>query len=131
MKKFVAAISLSVAVALPAFAADTTITLPASGTLGTLNLAAGQTAQVNMPNAVGCVDFGIYERAGTITTASVDVVGGGYRKTGASLRLIHLYGTMKSATVTAHQNTGMFHVVYKSMTQSSCLKMARTQTLAH
>lgn len=128
MKKFVAAISLSLAAALPAFAIDpVSITLPAAGQLGTLNLSAGQVGTVLIPRAVGCVDFGIYERAGTISSATVDVMGAVYRKTNVGVRLTHLYGPMTLATVTAHQDTGPIHVVYKTMSQATCLKMARTQ----
>jgi hypothetical protein len=132
MKKLfaVAAIPLSFALALPAAGANVSITLGAGGTLGSLNLAAGQTATVLIPQAVGCIDFGIYERPGTIITSTVDIVGGGYKKTGASLRLAHLYGAMKAVTVTARQDTGIFHVVWKPMSQATCLKMARSQAKA-
>jgi len=130
MKKLLVAIPLSFALAMPAAAANAQLTLSAAGTLGTLNLLAGQSADVQIPKAVGCIDFGIYERPGTIISSTVDLVGGGYKKTGASLRLTHLYGTMKSVTVTARQDTGIFHVVWKTMSQATCLKMARSQAKA-
>lgn len=96
------------------------------GQLGEANLKAGETISVSLVGAKGCVDLGVYERAGTVATAEVVLTGGGYAKAG-SARLTHLYGTMTTATITARQATGPIHVVYKLPSQATCLKVARTQ----
>lgn len=112
---------------LPAFAAS--ITLPAPGQLVIVNLRAGETVTVSIPKAVGCIDLGVYEKSGSVATAGIDLVGGGYKR-GGVVRLTHLYGTMKTATITARVATGDFHVTYKVMNQATCLKMARSQAKA-
>src|SRR5690349_3353100 len=81
MKKFLAAVlASSCAIAVPASAATFTLTLNPAGKLGDLNLLAGQSAEVLLPAAVGCIDFGIYERSFTNVNSTVDVVGGGYKR---------------------------------------------------
>lgn len=113
---------------LSAFAAAP-VTLPSSGFLGVVDLKAGESVVVNMPKAVACIDFGVYEKAGSNPTAGIDIVGAGYKVPG-SVKLTHFYGATKSVTITARVATGGFHVVYKQPNQSTCLKLASRQKKA-
>jgi hypothetical protein len=79
-----------------------------------------------MPKAVGCIDLGVYEKSGSIASAGIDLAGGGYKKAGI-VRLTHLYAPMTTATITARDATGDFHVVFKVMNQATCTKIASTQ----
>lgn len=124
MKHVFASLLLLFACALAS--AATPIVLSSPGQLVVASLKAGESVTVSLPNVTSCVDFGVYEKTGSVPTAGIDIVGGGYVRAGV-VRLTHLYGPVKTATITARAATGEFHVVYKSLVQSTCVKLASTQ----
>jgi hypothetical protein len=104
--------------------------VPGNPTDCTLNSGEAVTVELDAPDDGSIVDFGVYERSGTIATGDLEIVGKDYKKAGVA-REVHLLTAGRTVTIKPRTDCGMVHLVLKaSLTQASAKKMASTQPKA-